>query len=205
MSTPSICAALERRVNEQTRMIEALRESESKATIDAAGWRDAADESAAEVAKLRAQIARADAELARAAQAVKNAALGDEITMHAVPGGRRADELRTFDAARLEAAAAAEPEDVPGVIGGGSEPRTEAEHLHAAQVAAREYVVPHIRAAMQATDNAEARVAYAAIAEIVAGNLDPQIVSGARALIRFVEGGPPQSQRPTQEVAKVET
>lgn len=69
-------------------------------------------------------------------------------------------------------------------------PPTEAEHLHAAQLAAREHVSPCIRMAAECCDDADARVAYHMIAAAVDGEIDPQIIRFAKALVRFVEGGP---------------
>lgn len=68
----------------------------------------------------------------------------------------------------------------------------EREHLHAAQIAAREHVSPRIRMAAECCDDADARVAYHMIAAAVDGEIDPQIVRFAKALVRFVEGGPPK-------------
>lgn len=75
---------------------------------------------------------------------------------------------------------------------------TEAEHLHAAQVAAREHVVPHIKAAAaeaMRAGNHDAATFHLFMAAVVAGDLDPQIVRYAHALIRFVEAGVPMVGR----------
>lgn len=80
----------------------------------------------------------------------------------------------------VEAAAIAEP------------PQTFGDLLHAAQLAARQHVSPYLRAAAElaleqgATDDA---VFCAWAARVVDGELDPALVRGASAFIRFVQGG----------------
>lgn len=64
------------------------------------------------------------------------------------------------------------------------------EHLHAAQVAARDHVVPHLlRAAHEAAERGDSDAASTIlfVSAVVAGDLDPTIVRWARALIGFVE------------------
>ncbi len=75
----------------------------------------------------------------------------------------------------------------------GEPPVTEAEHLHAAQLAARAHVSPHIRAAAAALANAggspEDCAVYLALAEAIDGHYDGVIIRVLRAIIRFTEGG----------------
>jgi hypothetical protein len=70
---------------------------------------------------------------------------------------------------------------------------TEAEHLHAAQLAAREHVSPHIRAAAAALTkeggSVEDACVYLALSDAIDGQYDSVIVRVLRAVIRFTEGG----------------
>lgn len=72
-------------------------------------------------------------------------------------------------------------------------PQTERAHMHAAQLGARAYVSPHLRAAagiLRAQGEADAAADLEGIAAIVDGALDGFLVRSLRAAIRFIEGGP---------------
>lgn len=66
-----------------------------------------------------------------------------------------------------------------------------AEHLHAAQLGAREHVVPHLRAASEAAaaeGDHELAAACDFFAALVNGDLDPAILKYGAAFLRFVQG-----------------
>lgn len=70
-------------------------------------------------------------------------------------------------------------------------PRTVGDHLHAAQLATRAHVVPHIRAASEAATaegDPDLAAACTFFAALVNGDLDPAILRYGAALLRFVEG-----------------
>lgn len=68
---------------------------------------------------------------------------------------------------------------------------TEADYLHAAQLGARAHVVPHIKAAAAAAmkdGDHDGATAYLALAALINGDLDPQILRYGEAFLRFVRG-----------------
>lgn len=70
--------------------------------------------------------------------------------------------------------------------------KEESDHLHAAQLAARKHVVPHIIAAAGAARAAGDEVTfecYMALAVAVNGDFDPKILQYGAAFLRFVAGG----------------